>query len=209
MRAEGFVPLEDFWAGFFEMTARPAPPPREPAALAGYLRTVFGDLAEHAVAPLAALPFEIACTGCRNNTAGAPRPAICRTHVGVIKGVLQAMTHVPLALDYRPGDAGRCTITASLAGPLVAHARRLAHVEAAGDGTRFWVTDRNRGEAVGITAETFAVLAALDEERTPAALAAATGLGEPAVRAILDQCYALGLVSCRFAPAASDASVAT
>ena len=46
------------------------------------------------------------------------------------------------------------------------------------------------------------ILALLDRSRSPAELAAATGLPDAAVRTTLDQLYTAGWISCRFDRAA-------
>lgn len=207
MTKSGFTPLEDFWSDFFEMTVRGAPPPREEQAVAGYLSTIFGDLVEHEFRRLDTLPFTIDCTNCRNNTSGPVNEAVCKTHVGVIKGVAQAMTHVPMSASYEPADDGACTIRLEVArapdgAALTAYAKRLDHLDACTDGASFWLYDRSDGSTTGLTGEAYAVLAALTEEKSAAQLAQLTRFPETGVRQILDQCYAQGLVQCRFAPQA-------
>src|SRR5215831_1634752 len=166
------------------MTSRAGPPAREPVALQRYLEGVFGELTQHAFESLEVLPTRITCTGCRNNTAKR-RDAVCETHVGVLCGVFQAMTHVPMQVAYAADPGGNCVITLKLATldgvPVTPFATRLDHVE----------LHQTAGQA-----------ALLDRSRSPAELAAATGLPDAAVRTTLDQLYTAGWISCRFDRAA-------
>src|SRR5262249_57746974 len=98
------------------MTSRAGPPAREPVALQRYLEGVFGELTQHAFESLEVLPTRITCTGCRNNTAKR-RDAVCETHVGVLCGIFQAMTHVPMQAAYAPHPPGHCLLTLQLATP--------------------------------------------------------------------------------------------
>src|SRR5262245_63621273 len=92
------------------MTSRAGPPAREPVALQRYLEGVFGELTQHAFESLEVLPTRITCTGCRNNTAKR-RDAVCETHVGVLCGVFQAMTHVPRQGAYAADPGGNGVVT--------------------------------------------------------------------------------------------------
>lgn len=204
MTNNGFTPLMEFWSDFFEMTVRNAPPPRDAEALSAYMSTIFGDLTEHNVGILNTLPFVIDCKDCKNNGSEPVNAAVCKTHVGVLKGVAQAMTHVPLAVSYMPSENGACSIWLEIDnGPdgeeLVAHAKLLDHVTLGSNGAFRWLQNKTNGSVVGLTEEAYTVLAALSEERTAADLARVTGYAEEFIRQILDQCYAQNLVYCRFA----------
>lgn len=197
-----FVPLDAFWSQFFETTTRRAPLPRDGAVVDHYLGGVFGDLTEHRVAALERAPFRIACTDCRNNT-DARRDSVCRTHLGVLQGLLQAMTHVPLDAAFKATANEECQITFKVAAgadgrEAAAYAVRLDGIVLRADGYRAFLIDTRSSAVHALTPEAYAVLRHLDQERDAAALAGLTGLGEPTVRSLLDQCYTMGWISCRF-----------
>lgn len=203
-----FVPLAEFWSNFFEMSARNGPPPCEDASLKRYFGGVFGELTTHRFERLGPLPVSIRCGGCHNNTPDR-KNAVCNTHLGVLKGVFQAMTHVPLDARFHARPGGDCHIMLELAsGPdgrkPVAHAARLAHAVLVAQPGQVLLTDARNGAQHTLTPAAAAVLAALDDERTVADIAASTRLPVAEVQAILDQCYSVGWISCRFDIAAQD-----
>jgi len=200
-----FVPLRDFWCRYFEMTSRASPPARESVTLQRYMEGVFGELTQHAFESLEVLPTRITCTGCRNNTAKR-RDAVCETHVGVLCGVFQAMTHVPMQVAYAADPGGNCVITLKLATldgvPVTPFATRLDHVELYQTAGQAMLLDRRSGAGYALMPAAASILALLDRSRSPAELAAATGLPDAAVRTTLDQLYTAGWISCRFDRAA-------
>ncbi|MGO8248930.1 hypothetical protein [Rhizobium johnstonii] len=196
------VPLRDFWSSFFEVTSRDNPPLREAGTLQRYLVGVFGELTDHAFEHLEVLPTRVTCEGCRNNTVGR-RDAVCETHLGVLTGLFRAMTHAPVNASYTPDPEGNCVITLQLIAvngtSLTALAARLQHVEPFASAGQPMLLDRRNGAVHALVPSANAVMSGLDQERTPSELAAVTGLGDAEIRIILDQFYAAGWVSCRFA----------
>lgn len=203
MSETSFIPLEDFWAEYFEFTSSGSPPPRDADFLANFMYTVFGDLATHNFGHLGSLPFDLKCTDCRNIRGCEPKQSVCNTHLGIIKGVVQAMTHVPIKVSHVPDQAGNCAISIAIlsdeSGQLpIILARRLNHFDLHGDGVSFWVQYHSGGAVLTITSETHRVLSALTEEGSPSSLADLTGISETRIRSILGGCCELQLVQCCF-----------
>jgi hypothetical protein len=200
-----FIPLRDFWSRYFEMTSRASPPLRESVALQRYLEAVFGELTHHAFDSLEVLPTRITCADCRNNTPER-RDAVCETHLGVLTGIFQAMSHVPMEATRALDPDGQCVVTMNLATvggvPVTAFATRLDHVELFHGAGQTMLFDRRAGMTYQLVPTAAAVMALLDRSQSSADLAAVTGLTDTAVRTILDQFYTAGWVSCRFDTAA-------
>src|SRR5262249_36678236 len=187
------------------MTSRASPPARESVALQRYVEGVFGELTQHAFDSLEVLPTRITCTGCRNNTAKR-RDAVCETHVGVLRGVFQAMGHVPTEAAYAADRGGHCVSALKLATldgvPVTPFATRLDHVELYQAAGQAMLLDRRTGVGYALMPAAASILALLDRSRSPAELVTATALSDAAVRTTLDQLYTVGWSSWRFDRAA-------
>ncbi|QQO34258.1 hypothetical protein JJC00_00620 [Bradyrhizobium diazoefficiens] len=196
-----YVSLRDFWSQYFELTSRANPPPREAVVLQRYVGSVFGDLTEHRFDHLDTLPITVQCSACQNNTAQR-KEAVCETHVGVLIGILEAMTHVPIEASYVPTPDRDCVVTLQLSPvngrPAAAVAARREHVDIYNSGQVVYLLDRHAGVFHALPDAPASVMAALDRPRTPAELASLTRLAEVGVRSILDQFYAWGWISCHF-----------
>jgi hypothetical protein len=200
-----FVPLEDFWSDYLSGMVSVRPPARTPNAISQYLDLLFGDLTVHAPQQVQALPIQVDCQECRN-LKGQRRDSVCRTHLGAIRGSLQAVLGVPLAADFSPGEDGRCSISMWLARgndgqPLIATAKRAPYIRLGGsDSGRWWVSDLRSTAVTEINEPTARLLLGADEARSVEDLALEQDIDLQIAAPILDQCFQLGWVECDFEP---------
>jgi hypothetical protein len=197
-----FTPLQEFWANFFETTSRYSPPARNNQSLKSYFNQIFGTLTDHTFENIDVLPFSILCHDCKNNTMDR-QDAVCKTHLGILKGVLQAATHVPLEPEFHADPSKSCHILIRVDSntdgiPATAHAKRLGHVILDVRSNSFVLYDQNTSLCYTLTLPAAKILQVLEEEVSVDAIVSATGIPDRFVRDILDQCYSLGWISCRF-----------
>lgn len=199
------IPLEDFWSDHLSDMVSVRPPARTPDAIRQYLDLLFGGLTVHAPQQVQTLPIQVDCRECRN-LEGQRQDSVCRTHLGVIRGTLQAVLGVPLAADFSSDEDGRCRISLWLARadngqPLIATARRASYIRVEGLGSgRCWVSDLRSAAVTEINEPTARLLLGSDEARSVEDLALEQGVDLQVAAPILDQCFQLGWVECGFLP---------
>ncbi|HEU4410557.1 MAG TPA: helix-turn-helix domain-containing protein [Polyangiaceae bacterium] len=193
--------LDTFWADYLRTLCQASP---AAAPVGPQLDLLFGNLTRHEVEPSPRLPLTIRCSDCRNNR-GARRDSVCSTHVGAVRGTLEARQGVPLEVDYEPSEEGSCRMIVAIAGtrdgrPVVALAQRADHVALGSDGLAHWADDRRAGVRVPITPLSWAILQAAAQPISVAAAAARLGVEAGAVAQVLDQLHRCGWVRTTFEP---------
>lgn len=187
-----FLPLLDFWSDILFAQTSSSPP----ADVVGHLDTMFGGLTRHALAPRDSLPVGVECTQCRNNQ-GDRRDAVCQTHVGVVRGTLEARIGVPLRATWEPGSQGHCRIQlerelAEDGRPLEPRARRAPWVRMVEHAGAHFIADDRTGWMIAVAPAVAATLASTTTFRGVAELASELGRDHAEVGAILNACLANG-----------------
>jgi hypothetical protein len=198
-----FVRLETFWRDFMhtQVILKPIAPRR--GDVESFLDAVFGRLTTHAIIG-SSLPVTCVCSGCRNNTNNR-ESSVCETHLGVTRGVLEAVLGVPLEIRADQEPYHDCHIHIETASAIsgfhsIPCARRVGSVElfagSVGSGS---VLDRRHGLWNLVPPDIFTVLYVCQEFRTAEDVVMETGLTLERVVQVLDHCYQAGWVECEFA----------
>ena len=197
-----FFPIREFWADYLYSQVSVSPPELKSDAVSSYLDLLFGGLTKHELNDIKALPISGTCTGCRNNT-DLRRDSVCQTHIGAVRGTLEAILKVPLQITYTPEPGSKCClkieIEKSIDGrPLAAWARTMHHVILTENNSSYLVHDNLSFLDTEITEDTFRVLKEASDFITPKKLALKLDMDLLYTTQILDECYQLGWVESTF-----------
>ena len=204
---QSFTPLGEFWADYIRNQIISQNFTMDEDALKNYLQLLYGTLTTLEFNSLKSLPFEISCLDCKNNHKDR-RDSVCKTHIGGIRGALEAILRVPLSIEYNPVTGAQCTLSIRLAKDendvdYIPFAQRAEHLEVVPQQSdaHAYVLNKTDQQYYPVSNFHHTLLLHLDQPVSSTKLVRALNAPLEQVCTGLDELYQSGWINVNFAPA--------